>query len=272
MPGRTRRRARRRGRRSRRRASERPADPSRQQEMRPVHAKLLAIVTILLCACGGGSAGPAASPQPEPFRPEPPRRTRGGRRCSPRSPSAGQDRATGRGLDSGHLCRVRRGRVRPDGDVGGFAPRGRHHRLGGLAARHRRQAQPAATALGPSPAGLVGSRGRHQHPVQRRHAAAPQYGRGRHGERQPRLRDGAHHRARGTRGRGAPRVRPGGRRQQQPRQPDHQHPLVRRGPRRGGTHGGRRGPRPAGQRDAGHGQALPRARRTWGPTPTWHSR
>ncbi len=38
--------------------------------MRPVHAKLLAIVTVVLCACGGGAAGPAASPQPEPFRPD----------------------------------------------------------------------------------------------------------------------------------------------------------------------------------------------------------
>jgi beta-N-acetylhexosaminidase len=37
--------------------------------MRPVHAKLLTLVTVSLCACGGGPAVPAL-PQPEPFRPE----------------------------------------------------------------------------------------------------------------------------------------------------------------------------------------------------------
>jgi beta-N-acetylhexosaminidase len=37
--------------------------------MRPVHAKLLTLVTVALCACGGGPAIPAL-PQPEPFRPE----------------------------------------------------------------------------------------------------------------------------------------------------------------------------------------------------------
>jgi beta-N-acetylhexosaminidase len=37
--------------------------------MKPVHAKLLALVMVLLCACGGSAAAPA-TPQPEPFRPE----------------------------------------------------------------------------------------------------------------------------------------------------------------------------------------------------------
>ncbi|HEU4523900.1 MAG TPA: glycoside hydrolase family 3 N-terminal domain-containing protein [Gemmatimonadales bacterium] len=38
--------------------------------MRPVHAKLLALVMVLLCACSGGPAVAPAAPQPEPFRPE----------------------------------------------------------------------------------------------------------------------------------------------------------------------------------------------------------
>jgi beta-N-acetylhexosaminidase len=38
--------------------------------MRPVHAKLLTLVMVSLCACAGGPAVPAPLPQPEPFRPE----------------------------------------------------------------------------------------------------------------------------------------------------------------------------------------------------------
>jgi beta-N-acetylhexosaminidase len=38
--------------------------------MRPVHAKLLTLVTVSLCACGGAPAVPAPLPHPEPFRPE----------------------------------------------------------------------------------------------------------------------------------------------------------------------------------------------------------
>ena len=37
--------------------------------MRPVHPKLLALMMVLLCACGGSAIAPAL-PQPEPFRPE----------------------------------------------------------------------------------------------------------------------------------------------------------------------------------------------------------
>ena len=35
-----------------------------------MHAKLLALVMVLLCACSGGPAAAPAAPQPEPFRPE----------------------------------------------------------------------------------------------------------------------------------------------------------------------------------------------------------
>jgi beta-N-acetylhexosaminidase len=38
--------------------------------MRPLHAKLLALMMVPLCACGGGPAVAPAAPQPEPFRPE----------------------------------------------------------------------------------------------------------------------------------------------------------------------------------------------------------
>jgi beta-N-acetylhexosaminidase len=38
--------------------------------MRPVHTKLLTLVTVLLCACGPGTGAPPGTPQPEPFRPE----------------------------------------------------------------------------------------------------------------------------------------------------------------------------------------------------------
>jgi beta-N-acetylhexosaminidase len=38
--------------------------------MRPVHAKLLALVMVLLCACSGGPGVAPAAPQPDPFRPE----------------------------------------------------------------------------------------------------------------------------------------------------------------------------------------------------------
>jgi beta-N-acetylhexosaminidase len=38
--------------------------------MRPVHAKLLTLVTVSLCACGGAATPPGPAPQPGPFRPE----------------------------------------------------------------------------------------------------------------------------------------------------------------------------------------------------------
>ena len=164
-------------------------------------------------------------------------------------------------MDSRHLRGLRRGGVRPDGAVGGLAPRRRPHRLGGVAAGHRRQAEPAPGALVAAAADRLRPRGRHQHPVQRRDAAASQYGRGRHGERQRGLRDGTDHRAGGPRGRDPSRVRPGRGHQQQSRQSDHQYPLLRRGPRGGRASGRRGGPRSPGPWDAGDRQAFPGSRR-----------
>ena len=148
-----------------------------------MHAKLLALVMVSLCACGGGRVGPRAAAAARAVPARGPRRARRGRPAR-RAVGPRQDRPAGRAVDSRDLRRLRRGGVRPDADVGGFAPRRRPHRLGGLAARHRRQAQPAAGALVAAAADRVRPRGRHQHPVQRRDAASPQYGRGRHGERQ----------------------------------------------------------------------------------------
>ena len=95
----------------------------------------------------------------------------------------------------------------------------------------------------------------------RGHELSPHHGLRRGRRRRPRLRIRSDHRAGGARGGCALAVRAGARREQQPRQPRHQHPFLRRGSRNGGTarrcvHTGRVGGRGAYDR-----QALPGARR-----------
>ena len=236
-------------------AAQRPSAESQHDES-SVHSKHLALVVILVAACGPAPATVAPIPTSRAVGPETDVATllagmsvrdKIAQLVMPWMPG------TYAAYDDDGFARA--------AALGRLTARRRHHRLGRLAARRRGQAQPAAAALRAAAARRVRLRGRHQPPAQRRNAVPSQYGRGRHRERQRRLRHRAHHRARGARGRRAARLRAGGRRQQQPRQPDHQHPLVRRGPGRGGPPGRGRGARPAGQRHARDRQALSRPRR-----------
>ena len=145
--------------------------------------------------------------------------------------------------------------------MGRLAQGGRDHHVDRIPHRDRCEVERVAARRATPPPRRQRPRGRYHPAAQRRHAVSHPDGNRRRGPRGRRLPDGPRHRARRSRRGDPPGVRTGGGCQQQSRQPDHQHPFVRRRSARRGAARRRDHSRHPRQRHARHRQAFPRARR-----------